>query len=300
MPALRAARGVTLFRRWGPARTRGERIMRLLIACAAAALVAVLATIGAFDVAVATGMVRPKIASPLAGDLRDATSDRHGLRVLILGNSITFEHENDQLLTRLAASGPANEPVFAVRFAPGGWRLTQHAAEPEVAKLLREVRWDVVVLQEESEVAAYPPQWRARFMDPAVRALVARIRADGARPLLVLDAGYRSGDTYHFTTDSYDAMQARAIRNARALASAFRLQVAPVGIAYKRVRTERPELALWEADGIHPTLDGSYLAACVLYDVLFHRPPASDYAAGLAADDAAFLQRAAAEAVRGL
>jgi hypothetical protein len=289
---------VILFRRWGPARTRGERVMRLLIACAAAALVAVLATIGVFDVAVATGMVRPRVASPLEGDLKDAKSDRHGLRVLFLGNSITFEHDTDRLLTGLAASDPANEPVFAVRFAPGGWRLTQHAAEPEVTKLLSEVHWDVVVLQEESEVAAYPPQWRAQYMDPGVRSLVVRIRADGARPLLVLDAGYRGGDTYHFTTDSYDAMQARAIQNASTLAAMFRLQVAPVGIAYQDVRNARPELALWEADGIHPTLEGSYLAACVLYDVLFHGSPTSDSTAGLAADEAAFLQRVAAQAVR--
>jgi hypothetical protein len=45
--------------------------------------------------------------------------------------------------------------------------------------------------------------------------------------------------------------------------------VAPVGIAWSAVARSRPEIALYAADGSHPTAAGSLLAACVLYGVLF-------------------------------
>jgi hypothetical protein len=281
---------VTVFRRWGPARTRGERIMRLLIRCALAVLVAVVLTTLGFQTAVRAGYIGPHAAGPLSGDLHDAKSDRPGLRVLFLGNSITFQHEDDVLLTRLAVADPANPPVFAVRYAPGGWTLRQHAAEPEVRRLLTDVHWNVVVLQEQSELAAYPTRWRKTYTDPAVRTLVREIRAAGARPLLFETPGYRTGDGYHFTHDSYSDMQYRSATNAIDLGEEFRMQVAPVGNAYELTRHDRPRLVLWEADGVHPTLAGSYLAACVIYQQIFDRPPKTGYTAGLTPTEAGNLE----------
>ena len=48
--------------------------------------------------------------------------------------------------------------------------------------------------------------------------------------------------------------------------------VAPVAIAWSAVARSRPEIALYAADGSHPTAAGSLLAACVLYGVLFQDP----------------------------
>lgn len=48
-------------------------------------------------------------------------------------------------------------------------------------------------------------------------------------------------------------------------------------------------------DGHHPNVAGSYLAACVFYEALTGRDPKkSTFTAGLAQDDARFLQALAA------
>lgn len=72
--------------------------------------------------------------------------------------------------------------------------------------------------------------------------------------------------------------------------------VAPVGLAFARSRIERPDLVLYSSDG-HPTSQGSYLAACVLYGVIFGESPlGNSYRGGQGnMDDARHLQRVASE-----
>ncbi len=48
--------------------------------------------------------------------------------------------------------------------------------------------------------------------------------------------------------------------------------LAPVGLAWQRVRRERPGLELYVEDGHHPGPTGTYLAACVFYASLFRQP----------------------------
>jgi hypothetical protein len=49
--------------------------------------------------------------------------------------------------------------------------------------------------------------------------------------------------------------------------------VLPVGMAWDRVRRERPGLDLFHPDGSHPSPVGTYLAASVMYAALTGRPP---------------------------
>jgi len=68
----------------------------------------------------------------------------------------------------------------------------------------------------------------------------------------------------------------------------------PVGLAFARALSLRPELTLVIDDNKHPTLAGTYLAACVFYAALNGRSPEGlAYTAGLAMQDAGFLQEVA-------
>ena len=72
----------------------------------------------------------------------------------------------------------------------------------------------------------------------------------------------------------------------------------PVGLAWQQAHRLEPGLQLWQDDGHHPTTAGSYLGACVFYNVLVGRSPVGDpFTAGLDADEARFLQGVAAETV---
>ena len=74
--------------------------------------------------------------------------------------------------------------------------------------------------------------------------------------------------------------------------------VAPVGMAFEMVRNERPDLLLIGDDDIHATWEGAYLAAATVYATLYGRSPEGlSYTFGVDADDAAFLQRIAWQAV---
>jgi hypothetical protein len=50
--------------------------------------------------------------------------------------------------------------------------------------------------------------------------------------------------------------------------------VIPVALAFARIRRDRPDIELTIFDKQHPTLAGSYLAACTVFSSLFGRSPA--------------------------
>jgi hypothetical protein len=55
----------------------------------------------------------------------------------------------------------------------------------------------------------------------------------------------------------------------------LQIDLAPVGRAFASAQQQHPEIALQMNDGAHPSIAGSYLAACVLYATLTHLPVTS-------------------------
>jgi len=47
--------------------------------------------------------------------------------------------------------------------------------------------------------------------------------------------------------------------------------VAPVGAAWREVRATNPAFDLYQADESHPSIYGSYLAACMFYEIIFRK-----------------------------
>jgi len=75
--------------------------------------------------------------------------------------------------------------------------------------------------------------------------------------------------------------------------------VIPAGLAFARSIAQKPELNLYVADKRHPTLAGTYLAACTTYATLYKRSPVGNtYTAGLDAATAAHLQNVAWQTVQ--
>jgi hypothetical protein len=75
--------------------------------------------------------------------------------------------------------------------------------------------------------------------------------------------------------------------------------VIPAGLAFARSIAQKPDLSLYVADKRHPTLAGTYLAACTTYATLYKRSPVGNtYTAGLDVVTAAHLQKVAWETVQ--
>ena len=272
-----------------------KRFVRLF-ACAVLGIV--------LGVSIYAGLVRGGLApSPfdpvVRGDIGLARSGRPGLRVLFVGNSFTFRNGLAAMVHRLAANDPGARPIFAVEYAAPGWTLHDAANDHGLAGLLEHVRWNDVVLQEQSQLLSFPrEQWR-RETYPFARALHAKISAHAARTVLFMTWGYEQGDRDNWPGDTYVGMQGRLQSGYSELAADLPADFAPAGSAWAEALRRRPDIALWDSDGRHPSERGSYLAACVFYALLTGRDPArSTYTAGLSSDEARFLQGVAADTVR--
>jgi len=77
--------------------------------------------------------------------------------------------------------------------------------------------------------------------------------------------------------------------------------VIPAGLAFEEAYRRRPDIKLHIHDGSHPTLVGTYLAACTIYATVYNRPCSGnsyDSYGQVSKEDAAFLQQVADDTVR--
>jgi hypothetical protein len=216
------------------------------------------------------------------------------LRVLFVGNSYTYVNDLPGMLAVIA--GSAGHLVETRTVARGGATLADAVDRPETADAIATTRWDVVVLQEQSEIPAAVGAREAQ-MYPATRRLARQIEASAATPLLFDTWAHRDGWP-EAGLPTYERMQREVDRGYLAIAHELGIAVAPVGAAWLEARTDAPGMNLWQGDGSHPNERGTYLAACVFYAALFHESPVgSTFDGGLSDQDAQVLQRIAATTV---
>lgn len=83
------------------------------------------------------------------------------------------------------------------------------------------------------------------------------------------------------------------------MADTNKATISPVGAAWKTVRDSFPLIELYSADESHPSIYGSYLAACVFYATLYQKSPigATYIPSGVNAIDALNIQTVASNTV---
>jgi len=215
-------------------------------------------------------------------------------RILFIGNSYTYVNDLPATFTQLASAG--GHRVQTGMAAEGGWTLAQHAGSAATIDMLTHSAWDDVVLQEQSELPAVEPS-RSSVMYPAARQLVALVRKAGATPIFFLTWGHRNGWPENGLPD-YGSMQAQLDSGYLSIAGELGAPVAPVGVAWWTASRQAPLPDLWQSDGSHPTAQGTYLAACVFYALVFRQSPEGlGYLDDLPPDTAHALQSIAAHTV---
>ena len=214
------------------------------------------------------------------------------LRILFIGNSYTYTNDLPGMFARLACAG--GHKVETGMIAEGGWTMVDHVNSTQTQARIKEQKWDLVILQEQSEIPAIKST-RGKTMYPAVRVLVNRIREVGAQPMLFMTWAYRDGLTGS-TNLSFEAMQNQLYWGYVRIANELNIPYAPVGLAWQRARSQANPLDLWQSDGSHPNEQGTYLAACVFYQAIFHQSPLGlSYTAGLPPEAAKTLQALAGQ-----
>ena len=199
-----------------------------------------------------------------------------------------------EIFANIAKEGGYHAEVTML--AEDGWTLSKHAQSDRTIKKIRDQTWDYVILQEQSVIPAKIEE-REQSMYPAIRTLDAEIRNNGAKTILFMTWGRRDGLPQEGFAD-FSEMQAAIAEGYREIGNELNVAIAPVGDAWKIGVDEGTQLALWVNDGSHPSIEGSYLSACVLYAIIFDvSPKGVAHFAGLKEDVAHPLQTFAKRAV---
>jgi hypothetical protein len=245
----------------------------------------------AFNIVLAAGIILVPLLLGLYYfffvDCTSAMGQASCTRVLFIGNSYTYVNDLPGTLTKLARAG--GHKLITGMAAPGGWSLARHLSTPETLSALSESNWDFVVLQEQSQLPS-TIKTREQYYYPAVRTWVKAIRATNAKPVLFMTWAHQNGWPEMGMPD-YESMQIPVIDANLSISKELRATIAPVGYAWLMETRQNPQLELFNADGSHPDVAGTYLAACVFYATLFDQSPVGLlYFGGLPASTARELQ----------
>lgn len=220
--------------------------------------------------------------------------------VLFIGNSYTAQNDLPNTLRELALS--LGDTLTVASSAPGGFTLFQHATHAPTTALITSQAWDFVVMQEQSQLGALPSDGTTTEYGLLQLMAATETNWECTYPVLYMTWGRENGDPQYCASlpymCTYEGMQEALRNNYVALANFNDAWTAPVGVAWATVRAEHPEIDLYVADGSHPTMAGTYLAACVFYTTLFHEScMAATFNGGLDPATAATLRSIASSTV---
>lgn len=187
-------------------------------------------------------------------------SSAPAVRVLFIGNSHTASNGLPEMVQAMA--GSVDREVEVAMTAPGGWWWRDHAASPETITLISEGDWDVVVLQEQSMAPAVSNLAR-EVSYPAALQLSTLAAGNGAEVVLFMTWGHVAGSA-ELGYANFESMQSAIASTYLLFGDALGAEVAAVGAAWWWSLAERPDIMLYEPDGVHPSIQGTYLAAAVL------------------------------------
>jgi len=224
------------------------------------------------------------------------------LRVLFIGNSYTAVNNLPQVMREIcAATGHFADIQVS---APGGYTLSGHLSNNATQSLIQQGNWDFVVLQEQSQIPAFPDGQVATTFYPAVEALDSFIHAYSpcAKTVLYMTWGRKYGDQDNCaffppicTYEGMDSMLRLRYTNAADSVSAF---ISPVGPVWHYLRDNASTIELYQADNSHPTTAGTFAAACSFYTIFFgDNPQNNPYDFGLSNNVATTIKAAAAAVV---
>jgi PKD repeat protein len=198
-------------------------------------------------------------------------------KVLFLGNSYTSVNNLPQMIKDVALS--VNDTVVFDVNAPGGYTFQGHSTNTVSLNKIMAGIWDYVVLQEQSQMPSFPDQQVATDVFPYARALDSVITQYNicSETIFYMTWGRKNGDASNCSfwppVCTYNGMDSLLNLRYQMMAEQNTAIVSPVGEVWNYVRTNHPEIELYSSDESHPSVAGTYLAACTFYSTIFRKDP---------------------------
>ena len=234
---------------------------------------------GKDDSAKASGETYRKIPDPVVKD---------GDKILFVGNSHTYTNDLPGMFFEMAQAGGHGVDVYDL--TEGSYTL-QRFSDPEdelgeiLTDALQSEPWDFVVLQENTNAAvAFNAK---KDMYPYARKLDEMIKAAGGQTAFLMTWAPEEGAGAF----SREMVQGQLAAGYRTIAEELDALLIPGGEVFAKALEQDEDLQLWGEDGQHPSVEGTYLAACTAYALLFQETPVGNpYLADLDQDKAQELQ----------
>jgi hypothetical protein len=219
-------------------------------------------------------------------------------KVLFLGNSYTGVNNLPQMIANVALS--VGDSLIFDSNTPGGYTLQGHSTNATSLSKIAVGDWDFVVLQEQSQLPSFPDGQVQSSVFPFARALDSIINANNScvETVFYMTWGRKNGDASNCANFSpvctYMGMDSLLRLRYTMMADDNHAILSPVGALWRYIRQNHPLIELYQSDESHPSVAGTYAAACAFYTVLFRKDPnLISFNSSLSASDAATIRAAA-------
>lgn len=198
-------------------------------------------------------------------------------RALFLGNSYTGVNNLPLLISKLATS--TGDTLLFDSNVPGGYTFQNHSSNQTTLNKISMGNWDFVSLQEQSQLPSFPDNNvqsqvfpYARYLDSVINA-----RNNCCETIFYMTWARKNGDASNCASwppvCSYSGMDSLLYERYMQMATDNNAIVSPVGAVWKYIRQVYPSIELYQPDQSHPSVAGSYAAACCFYTVIFRKDP---------------------------
>lgn len=207
------------------------------------------------------------------------------LKVLFIGNSLTYYNDMPQTFRLICEASDKQVKIKQITF-PGvslyehlfkiitsvknlsSSRFPKDSSElPEAVKALTQEKWDVIVLQDRS------------CKEKGFELAMAKIKEYTAsyHPRFLM---YQEYSTILWSKSHRDSAMSVSIKDCNTAAAILKAEIIPIGECYNHTLDQFPEIELFP-DNIHPSPEGSFLIANLIYQIIYHEKVKHDYTADL-------------------
>ncbi len=199
-------------------------------------------------------------------------------RVLFVGNSYTYVNDLPMMTAGFATAN--GDTLIYDSHTSGGATLEQHAGDAALINKIKTGNWDYVVLQEQSQLPSFELSQVQTQVFPYARYLdsIISLGKNGCtQTVFYMTWGRKNGDASNCAfwppVCTYRGMDSLINLRYRMMADSNDAMVVPVGVVWNEIRQTTLTIDLYQADESHPSVYGTYVAACCFYTALFRKNP---------------------------
>ena len=213
---------------------------------------------------------------------RSPVLEKKDFRILFVGNSFTFYNDGiDYHLQNMLRLEKSTDTINYItqKVAVSSYTLEAHYQDPVTMDKIKNSRWNLVVLQEQSTRPVNNP---GLFLEFATKLDSEIKKTNSGVALFMTWAPEDTPSDLNLIAASYNSVGA-----------ALKDIVVPVGKVWEYFRKNNSNIDLYFSDRKHPSLAGTYLTACVFFNVVFKKNPVDNgyVPVGLSTEDSKTIKK---------